>query len=50
MMKTQILGCPQVEDINTDKSNIYLTSTQAIPITVASNSYNSYFQPSNNPK
>jgi len=36
---------PQVEDINTDKSSIYLTSTQAIPIEVASKSYNSYFNP-----
>jgi len=35
---------PQVEDINTDKSSIYLTSTQAIPIEVASKSYDSYFQ------
>jgi len=34
---------PQVEDINTDKSSVYLTSTQAIPIEVASKSYNSYF-------
>ena len=34
---------PQVEDINTDKSSIYLTSTQAIPINVASKNYNSYF-------
>lgn len=36
---------PQIEDINLDLSNLYLTSTQAIPITVASNSYNSYFNP-----
>ena len=34
---------PQVEDINTDKSSIYLTSTQLIPIDVASKSFNSYF-------
>jgi len=34
---------PQVEDINTDLSSIYLTSTQALPIDVASKSYNSYF-------
>tara|TARA_Y100000592_G_scaffold86104_1_gene138961 strand:- start:1943 stop:3178 length:1236 start_codon:yes stop_codon:yes gene_type:complete len=34
---------PQVEDINTDLSSIYLTSTQALPIEVASKSYNSYF-------
>jgi len=36
---------PQVEDINTDKSSIYLTSTQAIPIEVSSRSYSSYFKP-----
>ena len=36
---------PQVEDINLDLSNIYLTSTQAIPIGVASRNYSSYFQP-----
>jgi hypothetical protein len=36
---------PQVEDINTDKSSIYLTSTQAIPIEVASKNYESYFSP-----
>tara|TARA_R110001592_G_scaffold46378_5_gene147600 strand:- start:1958 stop:3193 length:1236 start_codon:yes stop_codon:yes gene_type:complete len=36
---------PQVENINEDLSNIYLTSTQAIPIEVASKSYNSYFNP-----
>ena len=36
---------PQVEDINTDLSNIYLTSTQAIPIKVASKKYDSYFSP-----
>ena len=34
---------PQVEDINTDLSSVYLTSTQALPIEVASKSYNSYF-------
>ena len=34
---------PQVEDINTDLSSIYLTSTQTLPIDVASKSYNSYF-------
>jgi hypothetical protein len=33
---------PQIEDINKDGSSIYLTSTQAIPITVASKNYNSY--------
>jgi hypothetical protein len=36
---------PQIEDINEDKSSIYLTSTQAIPIDVASKSYKSYFNP-----
>ena len=36
---------PQVEDINTDLSSIYLTSTQTLPINVASKSYNSYFSP-----
>tara|TARA_R110001592_G_scaffold280361_1_gene547738 strand:- start:5172 stop:6404 length:1233 start_codon:yes stop_codon:yes gene_type:complete len=36
---------PQVEDINTDLSNIYLTSTQAIPIEVSSKNYTSYFAP-----
>ncbi len=33
---------PQVEDINEDKSSIYLTTTQEIPIKVASKSYKSY--------
>tara|TARA_R110001592_G_scaffold129132_2_gene341448 strand:+ start:177 stop:1412 length:1236 start_codon:yes stop_codon:yes gene_type:complete len=33
---------PQVEDINSDKSSIYLTTTQEIPIEVASNDYKSY--------
>jgi len=33
---------PQVEDINTDKSSIYLTSTQQIPLEPASKSYKSY--------
>ena len=33
---------PQVEDINTDLSSIYLTSTQEIPIEVASKNYKSY--------
>jgi hypothetical protein len=40
---------PQVEDINTDKSSIYLTSTQAIPIEVASKNYESYFSPPTTP-
>lgn len=33
---------PQVEDINEDKSSIYLTTTQQIPIDVASKNYASY--------
>jgi len=33
---------PQVEDINTDKSSIYLTSNQKIPIKLNSSNYNSY--------
>ena len=33
---------PQVEDINEDLSSIYLTSTQEIPINLASNKYKSY--------
>ncbi len=36
---------PQVEDINTDASSIYLTSTQLIPINVASSNYLSYYSP-----
>ena len=36
---------PQVEDINTDLSSIYLTSTQTLPIDVASKKYDSYFTP-----
>ncbi len=36
---------PQVEDINTDLSSIYLTSTQTLPIDVASKNYSSYFSP-----
>ena len=36
---------PQVENINTDKSSIYLTSTQKIPIEGASVNYNSYDTP-----
>ena len=36
---------PQVENINTDASSIYLTSTQLIPISAASTSYLSYSQP-----
>jgi len=33
---------PTIEDINLDPSSIYLTSTQKIPITVASSNYFSY--------
>lgn len=40
---------PQVEDINQDKSSIYLTSTQAIPVEVASKSYKSYETPPTSP-
>tara|TARA_Y100000385_G_C13060532_1_gene624168 strand:- start:29 stop:1261 length:1233 start_codon:yes stop_codon:yes gene_type:complete len=36
---------PQVENINTDPSSIYLTSTQLIPINAASTSYFSYSNP-----
>jgi hypothetical protein len=40
---------PQVENINTDKSSIYLTSNQQIPITGASVNYNSYDTPPEKP-
>lgn len=40
---------PQVEDINTDSSSIYLTSTQSIPIGVSSKDYKSYFSPPDSP-
>jgi len=36
---------PQVEDINTDASSIYLTSTQSLPISGSSTNYESYFSP-----
>lgn len=36
---------PQVEDINTDKSSIYLTSNQEIPIELNSSNYSSYDNP-----
>ena len=36
---------PQVEDINKDKTSIYLTSTQKIPIETAGNNYKSYQTP-----
>ena len=40
---------PQVENINSDKSSIYLTSNQKIPIEGASTNYNSYDTPPENP-
>ncbi len=40
---------PQVEDINSDMSSIYLTSNQQIPIEGASVDYNSYTTPPENP-
>tara|TARA_R110002020_G_scaffold327031_3_gene542664 strand:+ start:85 stop:1314 length:1230 start_codon:yes stop_codon:yes gene_type:complete len=40
---------PQVENINTDKSSIYLTSNQQIPIEGISIDYNSYDTPPTNP-
>ena len=36
---------PQVEDINTDGSSVYLSSTQIIPLEPISADYKSYFQP-----
>jgi len=39
----------QVENINTDKSSIYLTSNQKIPIEGASTNYKSYTTPPENP-
>ena len=41
---------PQVEDINTDASSIYLTSTQLIPINASSTSYLSYYIPPISPE
>jgi hypothetical protein len=35
---------PQIESINFDKSSIYLTSTQAIPINIAAKNYNSFIK------
>tara|TARA_A100001015_G_scaffold321327_1_gene451492 strand:- start:1694 stop:2950 length:1257 start_codon:yes stop_codon:yes gene_type:complete len=35
---------PQVENINEEQSSIYLTSTQKIPINVASKNYNSFIE------
>ena len=40
---------PQVENINSDKSSIYLTSNQKIPIEGISTNYNSYDTPPINP-
>ena len=40
---------PQVEDINKDKSSIYLTSTQKIPIEAASTNYKGYITPPTTP-
>ena len=40
---------PQVEDINQDKTSIYLTSTQKIPIETASTNYKGYSTPPTSP-
>lgn len=40
---------PQVENINSDKSSIYLTSNQKIPINSVSTNYKSYDTPPENP-
>lgn len=40
---------PVVEDINKDLSSIWMTSTQQIPIEVASSNYNSYSTPPETP-
>ena len=40
---------PVVEDINKDLSSIWMTSTQQIPIEVASSNYNSYSSPPDTP-
>ena len=40
---------PVVEDINNDLSSIWMTSTQQIPIEVASSNYNSYTSPPTTP-
>jgi len=40
---------PVVEDINKDLSSIWMTSTQQIPIEVASSNYNSYNSPPETP-
>lgn len=41
---------PIIEDINKDKSSIYLTSTQKIPLDVISKEYKSYDNQPENPK
>ena len=41
---------PQVENINEDKTSIYLTSTQKIPIETASSNYKSYTTPPISPE
>ncbi len=41
---------PQLEDINKDKSSIYLTSQQIIPLNASSTNYSSYTNPPANPK
>lgn len=40
---------PQVEDVNKDKSSIYLTSTQNIPLNASNTSYDSYDTPPTTP-
>ena len=40
---------PQVEDINKDKTSIYLTSTQKIPIETSSTNYKGYSTPPTSP-
>ena len=40
---------PVIEDINNDLSSIWMTSTQQIPIEVASSNYNSYTSPPTTP-
>tara|TARA_R110002153_G_scaffold181911_1_gene335275 strand:+ start:73 stop:1299 length:1227 start_codon:yes stop_codon:yes gene_type:complete len=40
---------PQIEDINKDKSSLYLTTTQKIPIETASTNYKGYSTPPTSP-
>lgn len=42
-----LMGRPYVEDINNDKSSLYLTSTQAIPIDISNNINNPLINPIN---